>query len=979
MVASVACALLGALAPNPASAADPPASAKAAPAPKSPLVAEADRLAKEVERLADEARYGRALELALTVLGIREKELGPDHPKTATALSDVAALRVYLGDSVEAEPLIRRAVAIFEKTAADADPIELADARSNLSSLLLAKNQPEAAKRFASLALEGYERSPKPDPSKIAGYESHLALVLAAVGEHKKASELYRKAIATHEKTGPERALALDCVRYGSMLRATAQPGSEIYLNRGYRLAHTSVGPAHPLTAQAVRALGRLFWGAGSASASSGLALYQDAYSALEGALGEAHPNVADLMQDWAVMRQVAGDLEGSLELRRRADAVEEVELERRIAAGPERDAIDYAKRLYRRVDRAMGLALSLGQAMKSKEASRYAAEMVLRRKGQVLDVLRGGRLSLRKRASAEERKLFGKLAAVRAAIAEATLAGPGADGSAYRAKLKELEERERAIEAEVTALSKAYREASSPVSLAAVQAALPEGSVLVEIFRWRPEDARALADVSMTERYVALVIDKNSAPRPYILGDAKDIDRLVREVRRGLSKPDNRAVYDVAYRLGILVVGRLEAAFEKSKHVFIAPDGELNLLPYGALIDAAGKFYIQKYSFTYLSSGRDLLRLASPRGSSSGRPALFANPRYGERGAAGGGGRGDAPSGSMRMRFPPLPGTQAEAEAIAKIIPGLDIRTDEAATEGALKAVVAPSVLHVATHGFFLAPSPIVSSKGARGLELVPEAPQKPEALVGVGAVPLVGVGAVPGEASRPRPGDVIDNPMLRSGLAFVGANALESGEEDGILTALEASALDLDGTELVVLSACETGVGDVERGQGVFSLRRALALAGAETQVMSLWEVDDEATKTLMSAYYEKLFREGKGRSEALREAELAMLGQKALEHPYYWAAFIASGDPSPLRLVGAPSGGALRGGGASSAPSGRVPPPARGCGCAVPGAAGGDAGVLGVLLVGLARLVRRSRRSRRLRALDRVVATAPARAVR
>jgi CHAT domain-containing protein len=111
--------------------------------------------------------------------------------------------------------------------------------------------------------------------------------------------------------------------------------------------------------------------------------------------------------------------------------------------------------------------------------------------------------------------------------------------------------------------------------------------------------------------------------------------------------------------------------------------------------------------------------------------------------------------------------------------------------------------------------------------------------------------------------------------------------------LTALEAAYLDLSGTKLVVLSACDTGVGEVRNGEGVQGLRRALVLAGSESQVMSLWPVADEATKDLMIPYY-KALQEGEGRNEGLREVQLRMLrGRKDRQHPFYWAAFIQSGE--------------------------------------------------------------------------------------
>ncbi|RKH47070.1 CHAT domain-containing protein, partial [Corallococcus llansteffanensis] len=146
--------------------------------------------------------------------------------------------------------------------------------------------------------------------------------------------------------------------------------------------------------------------------------------------------------------------------------------------------------------------------------------------------------------------------------------------------------------------------------------------------------------------------------------------------------------------------------------------------------------------------------------------------------------------------------------------------------------------------------------------------------------------------------------DPLLRSGLVLAGASApVPSGDsamavapDNALVTALELAGLDLWGTQLVVLSACDTGRGDVKLGQGVYGLRRAFLVAGAETVVMSLWKVNDETTSTLMEAYYRQLLA-GQGRTAALREAMREL--RRTLPHPYYWAPFIAMGREGPLRL--------------------------------------------------------------------------------
>jgi CHAT domain-containing protein len=145
-----------------------------------------------------------------------------------------------------------------------------------------------------------------------------------------------------------------------------------------------------------------------------------------------------------------------------------------------------------------------------------------------------------------------------------------------------------------------------------------------------------------------------------------------------------------------------------------------------------------------------------------------------------------------------------------------------------------------------------------------------------------------------------LIDNPLLRSGLALAGANTwlkrdtLPEEAEDGILTAEDVSGMNLSNTEIVVLSACQTALGEVIIGEGVFGLQRAFVLSGAQTLIMSLWKVPDEQTKELMIDFYKRLLS-CKPRAEALRESQLAM--KEKYPNPYFWGAFICQGNPGPL----------------------------------------------------------------------------------
>jgi CHAT domain-containing protein len=232
----------------------------------------------------------------------------------------------------------------------------------------------------------------------------------------------------------------------------------------------------------------------------------------------------------------------------------------------------------------------------------------------------------------------------------------------------------------------------------------------------------------------------------------------------------------------------------------------------------------------------------------------------------------------NSEMEFEALSGTRDEAEAISAM---LDIKPlyGELALESVIKRCRSPKILHIATHGFFLE-----DQKHDLNEDLQFSNFGKPEDL----------------KSARWQAVHKLENPMLRSGLALAGANTWIKGRqppheaEDGILTAEDVTGMDLNGTELVVLSACETGLGEIKTGEGVFGLRRAFVLAGAKTLVMSLWKVPDEQTKELMVEFYKRIL-DGTPKAEALREAQLEI--KEKYPDPLYWGAFICQGDPGSL----------------------------------------------------------------------------------
>lgn len=418
------------------------------------------------------------------------------------------------------------------------------------------------------------------------------------------------------------------------------------------------------------------------------------------------------------------------------------------------------------------------------------------------------------------------------------------------------------------------------------VAAGLPRDSALIEFVAYvdRPLVSKPGTPVSQESsqlRYLALMLFPDARIRAIDLGPAAAIDSAATNLSNALADKD--AAYQVhAETLYARVFRPLQPLLANTRRIYLVLDGQLGLIPFDALHDGS-RALIDVFDFTYLTSGRDLL----PRPEaipSSDSVAVFADPILGSvpstHSFTGASGFATTRLPSLFMELPtlrgeladtpwlPLPGTRQEAEAIQRMYPQARLFLGANATKERLLHLTAPAVLHIATHGYVL--DGATATGGSRGLGHV---------------------GPFSGPTSAPQPQDS----MLRAGLVLSNPGKLQ--EEGAMVTARELAGMNLWGTALVVLSACDTGRGEVELGQGIYGLRRAFLIAGAETVVTSLWKVNDDATRLLMESYYRNL-RAGQGRGEALREAMRTL--RKTHPHPHDWAAFVTQGRDTPLRLL-------------------------------------------------------------------------------
>lgn len=821
-----------------------------------------------------QADYARAEPLYLRSLAIYEKNAGVELQITRT-LNNLAALYRSKGDYAQAETLAQRALSLGEK-ALGPEHTDVATSLNNLGQLNFIKGDLERAAQFFRRALAIYEKAFGPEHREVASALNNLAIYHQERKEFAAAEKLLQRTLAIYEKMqGAEHlevATALDnlAVLYHEMGDGVR---AETFVKRALQIRERQLGANHPSVAMALNNLAAIMEAGGNYVDAE--PLYRRALEIEEKALGANHPTVASFLTNLSTLLWSKGDTVQAVNSLTRVAEIREHHLDYILATGSQEQKRLYLSTLAGETD--INIWLHINSAPKEQQALQLAFNTILQRKGRALDAMSDQVASLRRRLNPEDRELLDQLSRARSALATLSLKGPDetTDTAQYRSEMSRLEAEVQRLEAAVSSRSAEFRVQSQPVTLERVQQAIPAGAALVEMVSYRPFDSKAQPGKRFgSPHYAAYVLLREGAARWVNLGEASPIDAEIAKLRAALRDSGNTKVRQAGRAVDERVMRPVRQLLGETRMVFLSPDSELNLIPFGALVDEQNRFLVESYSFTYLTSGRDLLRFQSPSHSRQA-PLVMADPLFGKAGN-----RTPAPlaqtskTGANRrsaelasVNFIALPGTAEEAQALGRILPNARVLTGARATETALKAVDGPSILHVATHGFFL-DKPRQAQRVQRGNAL---GGNFNEAL---------------SETLRG------ENPLLRSGLALAGANAGGGVDDDGILTALEASALDLWGTKLVVLSACETGIGEARKGDGVYGLRRALVLAGAESQVMSLWQVSDDATRDLMTQFY-KALQTGQGRSEALRQVQLKMLKDPELSHPYYWASFIPAGE--------------------------------------------------------------------------------------
>jgi CHAT domain-containing protein/tetratricopeptide (TPR) repeat protein len=886
-------------------------------------------------------------------LTLGEATLGPDHPIVPALQRRLAAAAKAVGNLTEWRQLLEHGVQIAERSLAPCHP-EFLELLGDLASATTYDGQYAAARTLYQRALATIERCLGPAHSLTANYLLNQGNLAKRMGDFAEADRLETRAVAIWSaRLGPNHpyvARGLEELGNGAYERKQNVRARRLY-ERALTIRQFALGKDHPLVARTLAELaqtnldeGRLvpalrqvneaittYQRVGMTEEPADLANFlalraeietrggdfaaaratlADALVTRQRVYGSAHTLAADTRAHLAAAEFALGHDQAGLAAALDAERAGRDLLRFTVRYLPERQALAYADKRPKGLD----VALSIVAARRVGDPFRLF-DGVIQSRSVILDEI-ASRARSAVGSDPQLASLNAALIAARQRFANLMLRSVDEGDSVQRGMLDEARQQKEDAERALAERSVAVREelARTNAGIDAVRGALPASSALVSFVRYdRTSFSENTAHVRLARTapaYIAFVMRAGDPEvRVVPLGSAAVIDAVVsrwREETMGVLRASSTREAEKSYRVAGTALRQrvwdpLRDHLKDVSMVFVVPDGTLNLVTFAALPVGPTKYLIEQGPVIhYLSAERDLVANASPftpgRGLLAVGGAAFDDASSFTRASRPPASLTRAPlsqravAASLRggcvtlqsMRFQPLAGTGREVHEVASLWTGSPAQILEGggADERSFKRQ-APGhrVLHLATHGFFLGGACTPSVTGTRS----------------VGGLSTSGEN----RSSESSMG-MSDNPLLRSGLALAGANrraAAGPDDEDGVLLAEEVTALNLSGVEWAVLSACDTGLGEVKAGEGVFGLRRAFQVAGVRTVIMSLWSVDDQAARLWMRTLYERRLQKHLSTADAMHQASLGVLRDRRTHgqstHPFYWAGFVAAGD--------------------------------------------------------------------------------------
>jgi CHAT domain-containing protein/Tfp pilus assembly protein PilF len=849
--------------------------------------------------------YQRARDLSTRALEIRRSIYGAEHPAIASAIRRLARLEQFAGNYTTAIALYEQALAILTGSA-DARQAQAAHCMVDLARLLAELQQDERALALFERAIDVTRAVYGPEHPRVANGLGWLATFWVERDSLHRAAVLFEESrrilaradgVTTLERAWAEIDLAATWGKLGRRDESRAMFAAALpAIGHAQGSQHTEMARALGIHAEFLIDGGE--W-------SEARRALQRAADIVTATLGPDDRIVGDYRASIARVLAASGHSSEGFATALQAEQIGRDHLRWTARSLSESYALGYARKRGR--GREIVLQLAARDVDQIPNAAARAYDVLVRWRGLVLDEMAGRSRAIAATGDSTTRRLVLELNSARERLANLIVRGPeGIPPDRYRELLAAAQEVRERAEQRLARRSASFRRELelSQVGLAEIAAALPPHSALVSWVRF--DAAEHFSSEPSRAEYLAFVLRAGEkTPDMVSLGSAAAIDSCVQRWRATIlfesdllrdREADCRNAGEVLRRLAW---DPLEAAFAGAERLFLVADGALQMVSFAGLPAAGGGYLVEGSRLLHsLSVERDVVAAALRSDVGDGLLAIggpdFDADGIESRGTgadialrrgvhATDGTRSKFPCADLASTlFPPLPAARAEIKSIAGIWRRSRHRsrseviekTGKRASEVAFKRY-APGrrIVHVATHGFFLGAECGAANRQSRGI-------------------------AVTGPPRSDR--IPIENPLLRAGLVFAGANGrgrTAPGREDGILTAEELAGLDLHQVEWAVLSACDTGVGDVVQSEGVFGMRRALELAGVHTSIMSLWPVADATTEEWMRYLYDSRLHQGLDTPHAVRQAMLEMLRRvrtdQAHAHPAAWAGFVAAGD--------------------------------------------------------------------------------------
>ncbi len=849
--------------------------------------------------------FPKARDFYAASLQIHKQVNGEHHLRTAIARNNLGLVLYELGDYPTALSHVELAYAEFEKQLGN-DHDYTASTADSIGFLLDLQGNTEEALPYYQKALQIRLRIFGEDHLSTAYSYNKMALVLDDRGEFEEAEAYYRKALQIFQNEldddDPSTAQLINnlasCLheqdRYEEA-KQTAQQALEMY-RRVY-------DEDNPHIADVLARLGNFCFNL--ADYDEAKQYFQSALAIYDNQSGLTHPDAIRQQIKLASIAAATNQWEDALA---QADATFrniDQHTRRTLVGLNSNEQLNYLRVNMADWERGYSLALDRRE---DPEARSKTATWLINSKGIGQETLANRAVLTRLQSNPRLAQTSKQLLDTRQNLARLVMVAPdSSQREAHQAKIAQLKQTEKTLSRQLIREMGPISIEDSWVELEDLRAKIKPGQVFINFacftpYRFQPKPGQKYWKKA---RYVAWIIPPQGAGDVQVvdLGRADALEASLESVRDHLKQAGNASspllqdgeeAAESAYRESFApLVQKLwkplaEHLPADTHELILCPDSALWLLPWSAIPHAEGKYLIEDYSLSYLISGRELLD--QPVETATNAPLLFADPDFDlspvqlwqalrsifrDLPAQPDTARSVVSNTSLG-KVSSLPGTRLEAIAIA---PSIEQITDtepikylgKYALEGVVKRVQRPRYLVISTHGFFLPDQPIdVSQTDVRVVDNRSANPLSAE-------------------------GKPLENPLLRCGLLLAGCNNPSSSGDDGVLTGLEIVGIDLRGTDLVVLSACETGVGKLQSGQGVAGLRQSFQIAGAQGIVSTLWSIPDRDSALLMNDFFQTM-ADGTDKADALRSAQLKRIESRreryAAAHPYYWAAWTLTG---------------------------------------------------------------------------------------